>query len=112
MARSRNEFRGNDFRSAEIIDCRFWFGVDIGAQSWPDDPIYLRLDRWPERVAAARSRVAVWPEGPEKEYAEDLLMSLGDYGMAEQEEAFLRRDDVRRIPAVRDRLYELLQTAV
>ena len=63
MARERppNEFRGNDFRAADLESVEFLGGIDLDAQLLPDDPEYARLDIRPEmldRVEAYVHRVA------------------------------------------------------
>jgi hypothetical protein len=52
----RNEFRGNDFRDADLEHVEFIDGIDLDAQLLPDGPEYLRIDVRPEtidRVVAA-----------------------------------------------------------
>jgi hypothetical protein len=54
--RGRNEFRGNDFREADLEQVEFIDGIDLDAQRLPDGPDYLRVDVRPEtidRVVAA-----------------------------------------------------------
>jgi len=109
--RERNEFRGNDFSRADLVDTEFTYGIDIDAQCWPDDPVYVRLDRWPARVDRARADIARWPDDRERETALGILEILHGLGMEKQEVAFLRRDTLRRHPAIRDRVFALLETA-
>ena len=57
--RGRNEFRGNDFRDADLEQVEFIDGIDLDAQRLPDGPDYLRVDVRPEtidRVVAAAER--------------------------------------------------------
>jgi hypothetical protein len=35
-AESANEFRGNDFTDARLVDVGFRCGIDTTAQRWPD----------------------------------------------------------------------------
>jgi hypothetical protein len=60
--RKVNEFRGNDFREAELIDTSFMHGIDISAQQWPQDGEYVRLDRIHERIEKARADVSGWQD--------------------------------------------------
>jgi hypothetical protein len=111
--RARNEFRDNDFRDADLRDCSFWGGIDIAAQLWPSGPEYVRLTRFPERLAAARAAIAAWPPGPERRSAEVLLAVYSLPEQLEQQEAFLRPDDlsVGITPETRERVWELLESS-
>jgi uncharacterized protein YjbI with pentapeptide repeats len=53
QARTINEFAGNDFRQADLIDCQFAGGIDITRQHWPTDSDYILIDG----VETARIRV-------------------------------------------------------
>lgn len=108
--RERNEFRGNDFSRADLVDTQFTYGIDIDAQRWPDDPAYVRLDHWPARVDRARAAIARWPDDRERETALGILEILHGLGMEEQEVFFDRRDTLRRHPEIRDRVFALLET--
>jgi len=98
--RERNEFRGNDFREAELIDCAFRHGIDISANLWPEGPEYIRLDRLAQRIAYARAVVARWPEGPDRRHAESILRIFSTHGYEEQEELFTLKANVGLEPAV------------
>ncbi len=50
-----NEFRGNDFRAAELDQVDFRGGIDLDAQLWPDDPLLRRVDVSPDRIARAEA---------------------------------------------------------
>ena len=106
----RNEFRGNDFREAEISNAGFVCGIDVSAQRWPEGPEYIRLDRFRERVTSARKAVLAWADESEREPGLRMLHQFSAYGYEEQQELFARRDDLRTIPRkVRDRVWELLE---
>ncbi len=92
--RSVNEFRGNDFSSAVLIDVAFKKGIDISAQKWPPGPEYLRLDRLPDRVRAARAVVSNWTDAKEREDALLILGILSSDGYEVQEELFARPDEI------------------
>ena len=106
--RTKNGFEGNDFSAAELFDCNFRFGVDIGANSWPSGAEYVRFDRPIERIAGARPMVEGWPE-PARRDGLNMLDVLGGPGYQEQREYFGRRDSMAVIPrAVRDAVWALL----
>jgi uncharacterized protein YjbI with pentapeptide repeats len=108
--RERNEFRGNDFSHAELIDCSFNYGIDIHAQRWPNGPGYVVLDRFHERITAARAAIARWSDDLAREQALARLRIMADRAMESQDSAFLRREDwVRNLPDVRDAMFRLLE---
>jgi uncharacterized protein YjbI with pentapeptide repeats len=90
--RASNEFRGNDFSSADLVNVEFRYGVDIAAQRWPEGPDYLRFDRWRVRLARTRSVVETWPVSKEQADALALLALYDGGGWEEQSEVFLPRD--------------------
>jgi hypothetical protein len=113
VARTTNEFHRNDFRQADLIDCRFSYGVDIDAQLWPDDPKYLRFDRWVDRVAAVRSEIAKWEDTKARAQANAILDIYSESGYQEQSVVILRRDTLRYAPErVRDAVWGLLASVL
>jgi hypothetical protein len=108
LKRQTNEFRGNDFREAELIDTSFMHGIDIEAQQWPQGDAFVRLDRIHERIQNARTAVSTWRD--DKARREALVM-LQIYGQdtEHQDGLFARRDDVTITPATRDQVWDLLQ---
>jgi pentapeptide repeat protein len=60
--RKRNEFRGNDFRDAELLDVAFVAGVDMTRQRFPDDDLHVRVEGFQRRLAKARSDIKNWYE--------------------------------------------------
>ena len=107
-----NEFHGNDFSGADLIDVSFKYGIDISAQRWPDDASYIRLDRLRERMRRVFEVVADWPVGHEREDALLLLRIYSTGGFEEQTELIARRDDLARSLASADRVWELLESAI
>jgi len=61
--RSKNEFRGNDFRDAQLIDTVFVFGINLDQQRWPEGHDYVRLDKFHRRLEAARADILSWDAG-------------------------------------------------
>lgn len=105
--RSINEFRGNDFREANLDDVSFVMGIDIGAQLWPEGAGYLRFDRLPERMERARKEIIRWPADEQRQDALAMLDSLlGVYG-DDQPDVFTRKENFLVTPA-RERVWELL----
>src|SRR3979409_519704 len=60
--RMRNEFRGNDFRDAELLDVAFVAGVDMDLQRFPDDELHVRIEDFRRRLQKARAEVDRWYE--------------------------------------------------
>jgi hypothetical protein len=61
--RSKNDFRGNDFRDAQLVDTVFVFGIDLNQQRWPEGHDYVRLDKFHRRLEAARADILGWEAG-------------------------------------------------
>jgi hypothetical protein len=76
--RARNEFRGNDFRNAELWDVEFRGGIDLEAQLLPEGPEYIKLDRIMERARRARPAIEAWPAGEERRRALIMLDVFAD----------------------------------
>ena len=73
--RHPNEFRGNDFSGARLIDVEFTGGIDLGAQKLPTGPEYHRFDIRPETVARVEASIPSLP-ADEQERARHLLKWL------------------------------------
>ncbi len=71
-----NEFRGNDFSEADIDYVDLRDGIDVSAQRWPAGDGYYLLDRWPERLRAARAGVDREPPSRRRDDAVALLSIL------------------------------------
>lgn len=105
--RTTNEFRGNDFREAELIDCMFIRGIDMATQLWPASDSYVRLDHLRERLLRARAEVARWQDNSSREEALSMLRTYEPVSRT-QDELFARRDDIKMPTEIRDRVWEIL----
>src|SRR5215204_4077889 len=65
--RKRNEFSGNDFSEAELIDTMFSAGIDLDAQHLPTSPEYIRINDAQRRIAEARARIGSWDAAAKRE---------------------------------------------
>lgn len=109
----RNEFRDNDFSSAELVDTAFKFGIDIAAQRWPQSPEYIRLDRLAERFARVRKEIEAWSSESDRKSGLEMLYLYSHYGYEEQQDLFARRDNLPTVPRkIRDRVWDLLEHAL
>jgi uncharacterized protein YjbI with pentapeptide repeats len=57
----RNEFHGNDFSGAELVDVDFRTGIDLGKQVLPSGPDYLYLADAKSSLQRARREALDWP---------------------------------------------------
>ena len=74
--RKRNEFAQNDFRDADLDDVVFTHAIDLSAQRLPSLERYVRLDRFPQRLAHARTAVVRWDVQEERVAAVTMLREL------------------------------------
>jgi len=108
--RRTNEFRGNDFSEAELIDCRVSGGFAIEQQSWPARPGYIVLDRLQDRIGRARHAVLTqWSEGLDRERALNLLDVYSTFDYAKQQGLVVHRGDVDDYGPWAERLWTLLE---
>jgi hypothetical protein len=108
-----NEFRGNDFRRAELLDTSFVMGIDLDAQRWPEAPGYIRLDGLGERVRRVRTEVIHWTDLDARRDAlvmlEILQKAYLDLG---QDDLFLHRATLGRSNReTAEQIWDLLATA-
>ena len=80
-----NEFRGNDFSEADIDYVDLRGGIDVSAQRWPEGDGYYHLDRWPERLRAARDALDHQPVSRRRDGALGLLSMFDRQESAEPE---------------------------
>lgn len=93
-ARSINEFRGNDFRRAELIDCAFIRGINLGQQQWPEGDLYITLDRFHPRLESARLEILRWRDRVWRAHALELVKALAVRNH-EQNDVIARRVEER-----------------
>lgn len=87
--RNRNEFHGNDFRDAELIDCSILGGIDLDSNQWPQSPDYVIVRSAQNRIAAAKAK----PEAAAPGVAAALtVFSMGAF--AYQQDLFVRRQEL------------------
>ena len=91
----RNEFRGNDFREADLIDVAFRAGIDLDAQLLPPaGETYVRLRDLNGRVHKARREVKRWPDEQHPREALRMLEVVESVFDDEGPDVFTRRDFV------------------
>lgn len=111
--RTLNEFRGNDFREAELTDVAFLMGIDIGKQRWPDSDEYVRLDRIHQRLTRGRTEILRWKDLEERGEALQMVQSLSFLYMA-QNDVVARRSEpgVKAQPDVQRKVWQTLASAL
>ena len=93
LGRERNEFRGNDFSSMELVDVTFRSGIDLTQQRLPSGPEYLYLAAAGKVVEQARLRADAWPESEHRKTTLTIFNTLADEVRAGQNDLLLRADD-------------------
>ena len=107
--RKRNEFSGNDFSQAELIDTMFSAGIDLGLQRLPTSPEYLRINDAQRRIAEARTRIASW-DGEAKRRGTTLLNTLESESRdLNQRDLFIRKDTYEMPLELGEKLLNLLE---
>lgn len=107
--RTTNEFQGNDFREAVLVDTAFVHGISFAQQRWPDERDHVHLDRIHVRLERGRAAVIRWKDQEARQGALQLLLDLSErYG--EQTEIIRRRVDPQApvSAAVQLQLWQLL----
>lgn len=111
--RTVNEFRGNDFRGADLVECAFIRGIALVAQRWPEDERYVRLDRFQLRLTRGRSEILSWTDLGARGQALDLIQAAS-FLYREQTDVIARRVEERSpISAeVQRRVWEVLASVL
>lgn len=111
-ARTKNEFRGNDFRDAQLIDTVFALGIDLSQQRWPTGDDYIRLDKFPRRLEAARGDILAWDASEMRTAALAMLQSLAQRWQDQRDIIALRISPaVSASPRVQNRVWDALENA-
>lgn len=71
--RVRNEFRGNDFSQAELIDVSFRTGIDLTEQQLPTGPDYIYVANAEAALPRVRDEVTRWPDPEQRRLAMVLV---------------------------------------
>ena len=107
--RERNEFCGNDFSEAELIDVSFVDGIDLDRQRLPTGPEYVRINDAQRRIDHARVCIASWDDAAARRRASSVLNVL-EYFTPGQRDLFTRKDDLEMAPELSEKLWKLLAT--
>jgi len=111
--RTTNEFRGNDFRDAELIDVAFLMGIDVGKQRWPESEEYVRLDRIHQRLTRGRAEILRWKDLEERGEALEMVQALSFLYMAQNDVVARRAEPtVAAQPDVQRKVWSTLASAL
>lgn len=111
--RAQNEFSGNDFRAAELIDVAFLMGIDIAKQRWPESDEYVRLDRIHQRLTRGRSELLTLKNIDERRDALEMIQTLSFLYMRQNEVVARRVDpDGSAAPEVQTKVWDALARAL
>ncbi len=94
LRRERNEFHGNDFSEADLVECDFMGGIDLTQQRLPTGGDYLYLADGPTVLRRLHEEVEAWEEGPVQRRAIAFVKSLEVFVGTGQQQLFLRESDV------------------
>jgi len=105
--RAGNEFRGNDFSRAELIETAFVGGIDLDLHRWPTGDEYVRVDDARNAIAVARAEVETWSD-PDKQSVLVELDVLSRFA-ENQSSLFVRRQDVDLEKHLADTFWSLFE---
>lgn len=111
--RTSNEFRGNDFGEAELVDVAFLMGIDVAQQRWPEGDDYVRLDRIHQRLTRGRTEIARWKDLTARSEALDMVRTLSFLYM-QQNDVIARRADpeTTTTPEIQRKVWDALTRAL
>jgi hypothetical protein len=115
VGRERNEFHGNDFSGADLIDVAFRTGIDLEQQRLPSGPDYLYIPDAADAIERARQGLADWMPGTELQRKALVIVNVeGETVKDGQRQLLLRLPDFYATPArfpreVVDKVIELFR---
>jgi hypothetical protein len=114
LGRASNEFRGNDFSRAELVDIGFRTGVDLSLQRLPVDPgKYLYSEAPRARLQMLREQFLSWTDLERRRQAFAALAMLEEELANGQQQLFLCKDSLAVFDTeVTGRIYAELGAAV
>lgn len=114
LGRQRNEFHGNDFSAADLVDVGFRTGIDLTQQRLPTRPEYLYLPNAAVTLAKTELDVRTWENLALQQSALRFLKVYSDdVNVGSQQQLLLRADNYYRYKApprdMIDRIFMLLR---
>jgi hypothetical protein len=108
--RTKNQFEGNDFSRAKLLDVAFRTGIDLSQQRLPSGPDYIYLPHAQRMLQRARSIFNSMVNPEEKKHIRGALAAMERDAAAGQNQLLIRVNDYPR--ASRSSIEELLLAAV
>ncbi len=101
--RRANQFEGNDFSRAKLVDVGFRTGIDLTKQRLPAGEEYTYLGEAATAVRRARAAFNAWDDPEWKKHARGVLAVMEEDAAAGQGQLLIRLDDYPRAsrPAIR-----------
>lgn len=94
--RQANQFEGNDFSRAKLVDVGFRTGIDLTRQRLPAGDEYTYLDQAESAVRRARAAFNDWDNPEWKKHARGVLAVMEEDVAAGQGQLLIRTDDYPR----------------
>ena len=88
--RTVNEFEGNDFSRADLIDCSFSRGIRVTDNKMPMGPEYVLVVGAVNKLGEVRDQVLMWPDSEKQRKALIWLDVYSRWGYENQDELFVR----------------------
>ena len=103
VGREVNQFEGNDFSRAKLVDVGFRTGIDLSKQRLPVGEDYVLLADAADAVRRARVAFNAWDDTEAKKRTRGVLAGLEEDVAAGQQQLLIRIDDYPRParPAIR-----------
>lgn len=108
LGRDRNEYRGNDFSGAQLVNVSFRGGIDLDQQRLQDGPEYLVIRDARAVLKSALEEVRAWPEDEEQSRTLTKLEVMASTAARGQRDLFVARAFLGRTPESADRLAAIL----
>jgi hypothetical protein len=89
LGREKNEFRGNDFSGAELIDVAFRTGINLDLQRLPSGPDYLYVPDAAAAIERAKRGLAQWKPDTELQRLAMVIVTVKANAVAEGQRQFL-----------------------
>lgn len=109
LERTYNEYRGNDFSGAMLVDVAFRGGIDLDQQDLPVDADHLIIRDAAAVISASREDVRNWSDGRARKEAEGAFWVLESEIRSGQRDLFIDKSWLSRSTMIADNIRALLE---